>query len=223
MLLAFGGSAMAQTPGIDLGGTVGYVIDARGFVAKSGTGLCWRTGYWTPAMAIAECDPDLVPKPAPAPAPAPVVVPPPPPPPPVVKPAPPPPPPPKKCDFSLALSSDQTFKFNKADLAPAAKARIDGEFMSKFGACASVTSVEVIGHTDRLGTDKYNDALSARRADAVAKYLSAKGVKDVKAVGVGKSQPLADVSCSDKLPRKKLIDCLAPNRRVVIQVQGMAK
>src|SRR6266508_3000056 len=30
--------------------------------------LCWRTGYWTPAMAIVECDPDLVPKPDPAPA-----------------------------------------------------------------------------------------------------------------------------------------------------------
>src|SRR5215813_2846138 len=45
--------------------------------------LCWRTGYWTPAMAIIECDPDLVPKPpAPAPAPAAAPTPPPPPPPP---------------------------------------------------------------------------------------------------------------------------------------------
>ena len=29
-------------------------------VWRSGTGLCWRAGYWTPAMAIKECDPDLV-------------------------------------------------------------------------------------------------------------------------------------------------------------------
>ena len=41
--------------------TTGYVVDQRGLVAKSGTGLCWRTGYWTPAMAILECDPALVP------------------------------------------------------------------------------------------------------------------------------------------------------------------
>jgi OOP family OmpA-OmpF porin len=34
-----------------------YAIDQRGYVVKSGTGLCWRTGYWTPAMAIEECDP----------------------------------------------------------------------------------------------------------------------------------------------------------------------
>ena len=62
-------------------GTVGYAIDGRADVVKSGTGLCWRTGYWTPAMAIEECDPDLVKKvapmaapakAAPAPAPAPV-------------------------------------------------------------------------------------------------------------------------------------------------------
>jgi hypothetical protein len=40
--------------------------------------LCWRTGYWTPAMAIIECDPDLVPKPAPPPAPVAAPTPPPP-------------------------------------------------------------------------------------------------------------------------------------------------
>src|SRR3990172_7699472 len=56
----------------------GYLQDTRGEVVKNPYNLCWRTGYWSPAMAIAECDPDLVPKkpapaarPAPAPAPAP--------------------------------------------------------------------------------------------------------------------------------------------------------
>ena len=61
-LAGIGAAAQAQTPGVDMKGTVGYVIDQRGYVAKSGFGLCWRTGYWTPAMAIAECDPDLVKK-----------------------------------------------------------------------------------------------------------------------------------------------------------------
>src|SRR6187401_522068 len=63
----------------------GYWTEPAGgdAVWRNGTGLCWRAGYWTPAMAIAECDPDLVPKP-PAP---PVAAPPPPP---------PPPPPPSK-------------------------------------------------------------------------------------------------------------------------------
>ncbi|MGB4063298.1 MAG: OmpA family protein, partial [Azonexus sp.] len=44
-----------------------YLIDQRDVVAKSGFGLCWRDGYWTPAAAAAdkagcECDKDLLPK-----------------------------------------------------------------------------------------------------------------------------------------------------------------
>ena len=34
-----------------------YVQDQRDVIARSGYGLCWRTGYWTPADAIRECDP----------------------------------------------------------------------------------------------------------------------------------------------------------------------
>ena len=51
----------------------GYVqAPTSGVTVKNPFGLCWRTGYWTPAMATMECDPDLVPKKA-EPAPAPVV------------------------------------------------------------------------------------------------------------------------------------------------------
>src|SRR5512146_2181716 len=57
----------------------GYLTaPTSGVVVKNPFGLCWHTGYWTPAMATLECDPDLVPKKA-APAPAPVFVPSPPP------------------------------------------------------------------------------------------------------------------------------------------------
>jgi OOP family OmpA-OmpF porin len=46
-----------------------------GRIAKDPYGLCWRTSQWTPAKALAECDPDLVPKPvARKPEPAPAVV-----------------------------------------------------------------------------------------------------------------------------------------------------
>ena len=54
----------------------GYVTaPASGVLVKNSFGLCWRTGYWTPAMATMECDPDLVPKKA-EPAPAPIAAPP---------------------------------------------------------------------------------------------------------------------------------------------------
>ena len=48
--------AHAATPGIDPNGTVAYLVDKDFNVVKSGAGLCWRTGYWTPANAINECD-----------------------------------------------------------------------------------------------------------------------------------------------------------------------
>ena len=61
-LCALSAGVFAQTPN-------GYVRDASGNVVRAlGYGTCVRTGYWTPALAIAECDPDLVPKPAAAPA-----------------------------------------------------------------------------------------------------------------------------------------------------------
>lgn len=208
-LFAAAGVAQAQTANDRV-----YVIDSRNEVAKSGFGLCWRTGYWTPAAAANDaagcaCDKDLMPKakcePAVAAAPA--------------KPA-----APKKCDFSATLKDDQTFAFGKATLKPAALAQIDKEVLAKLANCAEVKLVLVTGHTDRIGSQQANQKLSEKRADAVKAYLQKKGVKaNIDTMGAGKTQAVPGVSCDDKLPRKKLIDCLAPNRRTVVEVQGPAK
>src|SRR6185436_2015261 len=96
-------------------------------VWRSGTGLCWRTGYWTPAMAIKECDADLIKVAAPPP-PPPGVAPPPPPPPPGVPPPPPPPPPGVQ---KITLASKALFDFDKAVLKPEGKEAIDREIISK--------------------------------------------------------------------------------------------
>ena len=80
----------------------------------------------------------------------------------------------------------------------------------------------VTGHTDRLGSQQYNQKLSEKRADTVATYLKQKGVSaNMETLGFGKT--LAVKACEDKLPRKQLIECLAPNRRVEIEVKGLAK
>ncbi|MEK0435921.1 MAG: hypothetical protein RL369_1970, partial [Pseudomonadota bacterium] len=57
----------------------GYLVDSQNDVVRSGFGLCWHTGFWTPADAIEECDGAIAkpapvaatPEPSPAPAPAP--------------------------------------------------------------------------------------------------------------------------------------------------------
>ena len=175
--------------------------------------LCWRTGYWTPAMAIIECDPDLVPKPAP-PAP-PAVVPPPPPPPPA--------PPPAPGLQKITLATKALFDFDKAVLKPEGKAAIDTEVISKLKDVTTLELVLVTGHTDPIGTQAYNQKLSERRADAVRDYLVSKGVaKDkIETLGMGKTQPVPGLACHQK-ERKALIECYAPDRRVEVEVKGEA-
>ena len=196
----------AQVPNND-----GYLFDNRGLVAKSGFGLCWKTTRWTPAMAIAECDPDLVKKPEPPKPAAPAAA---------AAPA-----KPKVCNFAYALQSDATFAFGKADLNAAGKDQLDKNVVAKLDSCASIKVMIITGHTDRIGSHQANQKLSEKRADAVKAYLAGKGAKAdaVETMGAGKTQPVPGVKCDDKLPRKKLIECLAPNRRVVIEVQGPGK
>ena len=197
-------------------GVSAYAADSRGVVARTPYGTCIRTGYWSPADSVSGCDGPLVAPvakvtaPAPAavaPAAAPVLA----------KAA-----APKRCDAALTLGADHAFAFNKAVLTPAAKAQIDSELPPKLAACSKVDMIIVTGHADRIGSQKANQKLSEKRAEAVAAYIKSKGTSaPIDTLGVGKTQSIK--ACDDKLPRKKLIECLAPNRRVVIEVRGAGK
>jgi OOP family OmpA-OmpF porin len=210
---------LALLAGIGFGATVAqaqervYVIDQRDVVAKSGTGLCWRTGYWTPAAAAkdpagCECDKDLLPaeacgaKPAAPAAPTDTA--------------------PKTgiVGEKVTVAADALFDFNKAVLRPEGKAKLD-ELVSK----AKAIKLEVIlavGHTDRIGGDAYNQKLSEKRAAAVKEYLVAKGIEAnrVYTEGKGKTQPVTGDKCKGNAKTKALIDCLQPDRRVDIEVIG---
>ena len=211
IILAAIGTIACAAPALADTTSGAYLTDSRNLVAKSGFGLCWRTSSWTPAAATAECDPDLVPQatPAAAAAPAPVAA---------AAAA-------KKCDFTVTLQSDELFTFNKATLSPAAQKRLDSDVVGKLATCASVSMVMVTGHTDRLGSQQYNQKLSEKRAEAVKSFLQKKGVPadKIDTMGAGKTQPAQGIKCEDSLPRKKLIECLAPSRRVVVEVKGSAK
>ena len=142
----------------------------------------------------------------PAPAPAPV-------------PPPPPPPPPAPQVQRITLDSKALFDFDKADLKPEGKAAIDSQIVGKIAQVQKLEVVLVTGHTDRLGSEAYNQKLSERRANTVRDYLVSKGVDKAKieTIGMGEKQPV--VQCNQK-DRKALIECLAPNRRVEVQIKG---
>jgi len=168
------------------------------------------------------------PKPAAPPPPAPkaeppraVPAPPPPAPPPaapVAAPQPKPEPPKKPAVVNLA--STELFEFNKAVLTQDARAKLDAEVLAKLRDLNEIRYIIVNGHADRLGTTQYNQRLSERRADAVRAYLVSKGAdaSKIETLGFGKTLPAK--SCPDQKDRKTLIECLAPNRRVVVEVQG---
>jgi OmpA-OmpF porin, OOP family len=170
------------------------------------------------ALLAAACATQEAPKPAPEAAPAPAAA----PKPqvtPEIKPAPVAKPEPKK-PAVLNLASRELFEFNKATLTNDAKAKLDAEVVGKLRDVGDVRYINVNGHADRLGSAQYNQQLSEKRAEAVRAYLVSKGVDAgrVETFGFGKTTPVK--SCPDQKDRKALIECLAPNRRVEVEIQG---
>jgi len=171
------------------------------YVWMNGTNeLCWRNAFWTPATANAKCDGALVaqaPTP-PAPPAAPVIT-----------------------SQKVTYQADTLFDFDKAILKPAGKEKMD-----ELAARIQALNLEVVvatGYTDRIGTVAYNDRLSMRRAQAVKAYLVSKGVPAdrIYTEGKGKRNPVT-TGCNQR-NRKALIACLAPDRRVEVEVVGTKK
>ena len=121
---------------------------------------------------------------------------------------------------TITIQSEALFDFDKFTI-KGKYSQILEEVAAKIKLHNDVEFVLVTGHTDRIGTDAYNQKLSERRADAVKKYLASHGVSDVriKTVGKGESEPIVD--CKDVKGFKKVVECLAPNRRVVVDASHM--
>jgi outer membrane protein OmpA-like peptidoglycan-associated protein len=103
-----------------------------------------------------------------------------------------PPPAPKVID---RLTLHVNFDFDKATIrnADIAELRKAVDFVKKYPGYK--TSIE--GHTDNIGSEKYNQSLSERRAAAVKEYVLKQGLADgarIKTKGYGKSKPIADNS-----------------------------
>lgn len=127
-------------------------------------------------------------------------------------PAPVPPPAPRVEKFTL--SATELFAFNSAELRMP-QPKLD-EIANALSSNSEVNNVVVTGYTDRIGSAKYNQKLSERRAITVKNYLAGKGIdaSRLKAEGKGEANPV--VVCTDK-KRPALIKCLEPNRRVEVE------
>ena len=113
--------------------------------------------------------------------------------------------------IKVTFDSGILFDFNKSTLKPEAKQSLD-----KFAAemtDMSDTNINVYGHTDNVGTEAANKKVSAQRANAVAKYLTQKGIakEHIVAEGLSYDFPVADNSTAEGR---------AQNRRVEIYISA---
>lgn len=176
--------------------TQGYLVDSSGELVRSWAGLCWRTGYWTSAMAIEECDPELLKMPelleiAEAPVAEMVPV-------------------PERIKYCTTL--DIQFEIDRYAIPHEYKVEVDrlGAYLRKY----PDTTAVIEGHTDEVATEEYNMRLSQHRADSVVEYLVNRSGIDrsrLKAVGYGETRPLTDNSSEEgkRLNRRidSVIDC----------------
>ena len=123
---------------------------------------------------------------------------------------------------SFPLSADVLFDFDQASLKPGGTEALD-ELIEDVETARQqgqeLASVAVSGYTDQLGSDAVNQRLSAARAAAVRDYLKSRGFPDVPITvrGMGAADPVVPLGeCAGS--QQEQIDCLAPNRRVVVEL-----
>lgn len=112
-----------------------------------------------------------------------------------------------------SFSAEVLFDFDKSILKPGGKAALHELDESIKARGSRVTDINVVGHTDSIGSEKYNQGLSERRAHSVTAYMTSDGVNGsiIDATGEGESNPVASNATAEGR---------AQNRRVDIHVGG---
>ncbi len=119
--------------------------------------------------------------------------------------------------LTVGVDEEGHFDFDQAVLRPEVKAVLD-ELAVRLRD-AEWDRLDILGYTDRIGNDDYNQQLSERRAWAVARYLVAQGipVNKMRVEGRGeRASQVAEGECHH-LDRSELIACLQKDRRVEIE------
>lgn len=180
--------------------SAGYLFDSSGQVVRNAYGECVHNGFWQIEDAIVGCDGKV----------AEVVV--------VsgefaaVEPV-------EPAIEQIVLDTETHFAFDEATLKPLATTKLDTA-LARLRGYDDLVAVRIAGHADRIGDSSYNRELALQRAETVARYLVGQGGLDPERLTVlsrGESQPL--VACAD-LRGDALVDCLAPNRRVEVDIQA---
>ena len=122
----------------------------------------------------------------------------------------------------VSLSAESLFGFDADTVKPEGRMALDQFARDLAG--TTYGSVRVQGHTDRLGSEAYNQRLSEQRAAAVKSHLVTAGKLDaskISAIGMGETQPVTQPEdCQGNQRTPALVVCLQPDRRVDVEVTG---
>jgi outer membrane protein OmpA-like peptidoglycan-associated protein len=121
----------------------------------------------------------------------------------------------KLTDRGIVLTlGDVLFSFGKADLSPAANVSIAK--LAQFLVNHPDRTLSIEGHTDSVGSDSYNDALSQRRAESVKMALVARGVgaERITTKGLGKRFPVASNSTAQGRQLNRRVEVVVLNQGV---------
>jgi OOP family OmpA-OmpF porin len=204
--LALGSALLALAAGSAYADFTPNLQDSAGHAVRDGAGHCVVTSGVVlpecaeapaapaPAAPAAPSEPATPAAPTPAPAPEPA------------KPA------PASVRQSVVIQADALFDFDKSVVRPDGKRAIDDALAKLDG--VDLEMVIATGHTDSIGTERYNQKLSERRAAAVKAYLVSKGIpaSKITTIGKGETQPVATNKTA--AGRQK-------NRRVDIEFRGV--
>lgn len=175
-------------------------VQNRGDVDFYSIGLVYKLGQPAPERYI----PSVAPTPAPTPVPEPMVI-------TETRPAAPVVAAPVPVSEKINFSAEALFDFDQSIVKQDGKNALDQMLDSLKNMNTEV--MVTVGHTDSIGNDEYNQALSIRRAEAVKAYLISRGIgaDRVYTEGKGEAQPIADNTSNEGR---------AKNRRVIVEVVG---
>lgn len=136
------------------------------------------------------------------------------------EPAPAPAPAPQTVTENFTLDAATLFPFDGSSLCEEGVKAVNDVVDSVNAKNIQNVAYDVKGYTDRIGSEAYNQTLSEKRAQAVADQLQAAGVApdQLTVTGMGEADPVS-TGC-EGLRGNKLVDCLAPDRRVELSVTG---
>lgn len=124
----------------------------------------------------------------------------------------------------IALSADALFKFDKSgssDLLAEGRKTLDDLINKIRNGYAKIETIDLVGHTDRLGSEEYNYNLGLKRAETVKNYLQQGGIEaEITVASAGESQPVTTHCVSNKASAE-LTACLQPDRRVTVEIKGV--